>query len=93
MPARGCWCTQKVIAQDQASAATDARDARTPFLFFYCATNGMKSLDRTMAKGFFSIRSLLSGSETLGFSAIRVQQLHLSMNLFLLSKQQQRTEG
>lgn len=36
------------------------------FLFSYCAMNGMKSVDRTMAKGFFFNSFAAVDSETLG---------------------------
>lgn len=53
-----------------------------------CAMNGMKSLHRTMAKGFNVSETLCSSSTTTAFFYESLRSA-----FFSLSKQQQRTEG
>lgn len=57
-------------------------------LMLGCAMNGMKSLHRTMAKGFNVSETLCSSSTTTAFVYESLRSA-----FFSLSKQQQRTEG
>lgn len=86
----------EIIAQNRASAANDARDARTPFSIFLLRNEWNEICGSNNGQRFFLqfVRFCRFRNTRRFFSAVRVQQLHLSMNLFfLLSKQQQRTEG